>query len=153
MDGDQLDFRNLKTQKENTKIISLIFELNFEFKGENTKNILSAFHPKAPPASAPGDQIMNRASSSLYFRDCSLESLPGQACQPHVTVPVTCHVSGLLCQGCQATQPRGSRACPQLNSGTLQHREAELWEPLESSSLLKQKMNSRSVLQGVGQGT
>lgn len=37
MDGDQLDFRNLKTQKENTKIISLIFELNFELKGDNQK--------------------------------------------------------------------------------------------------------------------
>lgn len=149
-DGDQLDLRNLKTQKANIKLFHWSLNWTLNLKGITPKVSCLPFTLKHHLPLHLGIRCINGAASSLYFGECSLGSFPGQACQPHVTV----HVSGLLCQGCQATQPRGSSACPQLNSDTLRYREAKLWEPLQSSVLLKQKMNSRSVLQGAGgQGT
>lgn len=132
------------------QIISLIFELNFEFKGNNTKNILCAFHPKAPPSFAPGDQMHEQPPLhrilGMRLRRFARTGMAG-----------TCHCAcvWLLCQCCQAAGPRGRQCLP---SAELRHAAGQGGraggEHLESSSLLKQEMNSRSVLQGAGgQGT
>lgn len=58
------------------------------------------------------------------FWGCGLEGLPGQAWQAHVTV----HVSGCFASAAKQQGHGEGSACPQLNSDTLQGREAELGE-------------------------